>query len=399
MNQIKTISKQFPSFFNSQSGIQNIRIFTSLIAIVFINFIFLIKYTQRFTQYSLLLSIIITFVFVLLYFSRHKIPYNDKQNNLLTFSIVTGYIILSIALFLIIPQSVLNVDRFSVITSFWDSFFNSEYVYFSKSVEGNMPGPMPFYFILAFPFYLTGELGYFSMLGLLTFVIILKYSKVASKNLFIGTLLVVLSAFYIWETISRSNIFLNSNLVLFAILFFGNTLKMKKNKHILFNGILIGLLLSTRNVLIIPFIVLFLYALKVKIYSFTDTAKIAVVVLIAFGFTFLPFVVNHFKDFKVMNPFIIQSTYLMPTWLSLTCVLFTVTTVFFTKCFRDVVYFSGLYLFITILVYFLHQIFIEGFENVIFQNKADISYFILCVPFFIFYLLSVDNQISERPEN
>lgn len=353
------------------------------------------KYSERVTDYSILISILISVVYLIFIYFIPKNSLTLKQNKLLSGVIIALYLISSIIVFKAIPQLALNVDRFSVITSFWENYFNSEYVYFAKSFHGNMPGPMPFYFILALPFYLTGELGYFSLMGLITFILIIQYSKLGEKKILSATILLVTSAFYIWETISRSNIFLNSNLVLFAILFFGNTLYLPKNIHILINGVIIGLLLSTRNVLIIPFVVLFLYAIKSKSYSLFHMIKVSVIILFTFALTFAPFVVNHLYEFKQMNPFIIQSSFLMPTWLSLSCVFISVSSIFFTKSIRDVVFFSGLYLFITIIVYLIFQIFTVGFDFAIYQSKADISYLILCLPFFIFYILSIKVEMNS----
>ncbi len=376
----------------------NTRRIISISAILFINYIFLMKYSDRVTQHSFLISVFLSILYFLFIYYLPKNSLTDRQNKLLIGLIIAGYIILSIFVFRLIPQLSINVDRFSVITSFWDSYFNSEYVYFAKSFHGNMPGPMPFYFILALPFYLTGELGYFSLMGLITLVLILKYAKLDVKSILSGTILLMFSAFYVWETISRSNIFLNSNLVLFAILFFSKSLNMNKNKHILLNGIIVGLLLSTRNVLIIPFVILFLYALKCKIYSFIDTIKISVIILLSFGLTFAPFVLNHWDDFKEMNPFIIQSSFLMPTWLSITCVFLSISTVLFIKSFRDVIYFSGLYLFITIVIYLFYQTVTVGFENAIYHSKADISYLILSLPFFLFYILSNETETIKHTD-
>ncbi len=372
----------------------NVKIITSVLAVVLINFIFLMKYIERIAPYSILISALISAVYFLFIYFLPKNSFTDKQNKLLSGIFIAVYLILSIILFSVIPQLTLNVDRFSVITSFWDSYFKSEYVYFAKSFHGNMPGPMPFYFILALPFYLIGELGYFSLMGLITFVLIIRLSKLDSQSMFTGIILLIFSAFFMWETISRSNIFLNSNLVLFAILFFSNSINMDKNRHILINGVIVGLFLSTRNVLIIPFVVMFLYVFKTKIYNLIDIIKISGIIIFTFGLTFVPFVVNHWDDFKVMNPFIIQSSFLMPAWLSITCVIFSVSTVLFIKSFRDVIYFSGLYLFITIVVYLTYQVLTVGFDNAIYQSKADISYLILCLPFFLFYIISNKSQSS-----
>ncbi len=371
----------------------NLKITSSVFAFILINFIFLMKYTERLFQHSILISLVISAVYIIILYFLQINTFQNRQNILFLSLILTAYFIFSIFLFRLIPQETLNVDRFSVITSFWDSYFNWEYVYFAKSFHGNLPGPMPFYFILALPFYLIGELGYFSLMGSIIFLVVLIFSKLSVKSILSGTILLLISAFYVWETISRSNIFLNSTLVLFAIIFFGKSVNMAKNKHILLNGIIVGLLLSTRNVLFIPFVILFLYALKSKIYSIFDTIKISVVILVTFGFTFVPFVVNHLEDFKEMNPFIIQSSFLMPSWLSLACVFLSISSVLFTKSIRDVIFFSGLYLFFTIVIYLLYQIFKVGFDNAIYHSKADISYLILCLPFFLFYIITSEIKL------
>ena len=115
-----------------------------------------------------------------------------------------------------IPVETLKVDRWSVISSFWDNYFGNKYVYFAKSNMNNPPGPMPFYFILALPFYIIGELGYFSILGIVLFFGLLNYKKLNTNLQTTALLLVCSSIFYLHEVICRSNIFLNSTIVLFV---------------------------------------------------------------------------------------------------------------------------------------------------------------------------------------
>jgi hypothetical protein len=64
----------------------------------------------------------------------------------------------------------------------WDNYFSGEYVYFAKSNFGNPPGPMPFYYVLALPFYAVGELGYFSLLGIVVFVLLLRFARVPRRS-------------------------------------------------------------------------------------------------------------------------------------------------------------------------------------------------------------------------
>ena len=164
------------------------------------------------------------------------------------------------------------------------------------------------------------------------------------------------------------------------------------------HSIIFGLLLSTRNVLIIPFIVLFLYILKNKIYSLSDFLKISVIILITFAVTFLPFVINHFQSFLKINPFIIQSSFLMPSWLSFGCIIMTSISFYLVKQKDEIFFFSGFFLFLTILIYFFYQILMNGFQNTLFGSKADISYFILCVPFLLYFLLKENRKNDKQSD-
>jgi hypothetical protein len=366
---------------------------SSLLIIVLINLLFLIKYVERVTDYYLILTLLISVGYYLIYRFRNCFHTSEIIKKQLFYGVILCYIGLSVYLFYKIPQSSLNVDRYSVITSFWDSFFHSNYVYTSRSHQGNLPGPMPFYFILAFPFYLVHELGYFSLMGLVVFAAILTYSKRPINNQLSGLFLLACSAFYGWETLSRSNIFLNASLILGSCIFFMNTLTLERKKHIVLHGVIIGLLLSTRNVLILPYIVLFLYVLKNRLYTIREVFQIGLLVIITFALTFLPFVINHFQSFLEINPFIIQSSYLIPSWLSLICILLTFSSYFFLKQKEDVFFYGGLFLFITVLIYFIYQIQKHGFINTLFGSQADLSYFILCVPFFLYYLTNAENRI------
>jgi hypothetical protein len=291
----------------------------------------------------------------------------------------------------IVPKESLNVDRWSVISSFWQNYFNDEYVYFAKSFASNYPGPMPFYFILALPFYLIGELGLFSFLGIVVFVLFAKKRGESFNYASISLLFIATSLFYIWEIYCRSNIFINGSLILFSIVYFFEKYTKSLNSNLVF-GIIFGLLISTRNVFVIPYIIMFLFALRTKKIDVKNTLFIGVISLSIFCLTFLPFVICHFEDFKIMNPFIIQSSFLMPFKYNLVFIFIAASLSFFCKNETDVYFYSGLTLFFTILFYFGYIIFNSGFNNAFYQSNADISYFILCLPFFIFHLFLSKKQ-------
>lgn len=366
---------------------QNIKINLSVFIFLFINFAFFVKYLSRATSYYLVVSFALITIFYFLLKFRNKIFLPKSSEKVIIYLMFFLFLVGSGFVFYKIPVETLNVDRWSVITSFWDNFFKDQYVYFAKSVAGNPPGPMPFYYILALPFYFIGELGWYSVLGFFVFYFILIYTKKSFEIRFLFLLLILISPFYLWEIMTRSNIFLNGCLVLFSIVYLLKSLEENFSRKIVFNGIIIGLLLSTRNVLVIPYIVVFLFALKNNRIKILETVYVGILSVIVFALTFIPFVWNHLSDFKIMNPFIIQSGYLMPTEYSIFCVLISYGSFWFGKEKNDVYFFSGLLLFFPIVLHYFYQISLHGFVETFFNSRADISYFILCIPFFVYYLV------------
>lgn len=116
------------------------------------------------------------------------------------------------------------------------------------------------------------------------------------------------------------------------------------------------------------------------------------ILIAVFAITFLPFVIGHFSEFLQLNPFITQSTALMPGWLSMSCVVLAAISYFLIRKPEDVVFYGGFFLFVTIAVYGIYQIITVGWHHAYLKSRADISYFILCVPFFMMYLMFDTNS-------
>lgn len=360
---------------------------TSFFLFLVVNFLFAVKYTERLSSFYLIISIVLIVFYSLIWRYRSSFSFSQSKLHIVNLSALTLFVICSIIVFFKMPQESLNVDRWSVISSFWDNYFSNQYVYLAKSHLGNYPGPMPFYYVLALPFYLIGELGYFSLFGIIAFLGVLKFNHVTGSKQTLTIILLCSSTFFLWEVVSRSNVFLNGSLVLFSILFLFKTIEKKIPYLVIWNGILIGLMLSTRNVFVIPYIVAFLYILKFKELSIKEVTQIGIITILTFGLTFLPFVYNHIEEFKVMNPFIIQSDFLMPQYLTFICVVVSSLFVFWIKSREDVYFYSGIALFLTISVYFAYHLINSGFSQSFFNSKVDISYFILSLPFLMYYFL------------
>ena len=363
----------------------------SLSLFLFINLIFSIKYLSRVTHFAVPISLLITSFYFLLFKYQDKLQVFAKN---LKFANILGFAVLVVTSYFIfqkVPVETLNVDRWSVITSFWDNYFAGEYVYFALSHMNNYPGPMPFYYVVALPFYLLGELGYLSIIGLLAFILLLKVLNKPLPTQTAYFIIIATSPFLLWEIVGRSNIFFNSTLILISIVYFFKTIE---KKNLLWNGIIIGLLLSTRNVYAIPYVVVFLFALKNRDISIKYTIIIGIIAMLTFAATFLPFVIGHFDDFLKMNPFIIQSSYLMPFEFSFACIILSFLSYFVVKARHDVYFYSAIILFITIVLHFVWMSMQHGMYDAFYNSKADISYFILCVSFLLFHIISL--QSSSR---
>lgn len=357
----------------------------SLFIIVFINFLFLLKYSKRASQYYILISSVIIFfqLFLIQYFE--KVFSFLKKIKISPLLILITISIISLIVANKIPLENLKIDRWSVTSSFWDNYFKDLYVYNAKSFDGNNPGPMPFYFIIMLPFYFLKEYSYITVIA-----IFLLYSKIRkSKERELFTILVISSVYIYYEIIARSNIFFNSTLILISLFYFFN-----KNKSIVLNGIIFGLLLSTRNVFVIVYGITFLFSLKKDIQSFKYLFTIGLISVLTFALTFLPFIYNHYNDFLKINPFIIQSSALLPFNYSITCIIASLFLVYFIKNNLDVFFYSGIALFLTISIYFLYWIFNIDLETAFFNSYADITYFIFCVPFFMYYYVKTKNPVS-----
>ncbi|SDG47190.1 hypothetical protein SAMN04488027_10293 [Psychroflexus sediminis] len=360
----------------------------SLFILLVVNFIFSYKYLERIVDFPLLLSVVLSSIYFLILYFPQRFLQNFKESQIknINILILICFSLICIYVFSKIQVESLNVDRWSVITNFWDAFFRGEYVYLSTSNVGNPPGPMPFYFIIAFPFYLLGELGFMSLTGLFAFYILCLYQKINPYKIFICLIFICLSAFYLWEVVSRSNVLLNSTLILLSIVFFENFKKFNYFK-IIISSLIVGLLLSTRNVFAIAYIIYFMYLLLSKKISFLKLVLLTIFSILFFSLTFLPFVYNHFDDFFVMNPFIVQSSFLIPFEYTIMFLIIAFLSSLIAKSFQDSIFYIGINLFISIFIYSVYLIINSGFVEAYEGSVIDISYFIFCVPFLLYTIL------------
>jgi hypothetical protein len=263
--------------------------------ILLINILFAYKYLGRYTNNVVLIMIpLVLFYFFVLKGLRFNL--SKRTSFIITLIALVGFVAFSLIILDKISLDTLKVDRWSIISEFWNFAFQNKYPYYAKSFDGNPPGPMPIYFIIALPFYLIGELGYIPITGILLFIVLLHLNKVSGQKLIAAVVISIGSVFCLWEIVTRSNIFFNSVLVLLVL---GNFIKLGKKQKIrfYFNAVIAGLLLSTRSFFIIPYIVFFVGIAIRKEISIKMLLGYVVIGFTSFIVSFLPLVLFFLDDF------------------------------------------------------------------------------------------------------
>lgn len=353
---------------------------TAFSLLLVINFFFSWKYLDRFTEWSLLLSFALTLVYIASWILAARLPYR-KIYTWFAAVIVLSYAAGMVLAFEKFPVSGLNVDRWSVISSFWENFNQGLYPYKARSHMGNYPGPMPFYFILAYPFLSLGELGYLSIAGFLLLAFLLLRMK--NMTAVFSLVFLVTSPLTAWEILSRSTILVNTTLVLLYVILLLRY-RIDRPLSLFLFAIAGGLLLSTRSVFILSYLFLVILFLKNKEFSVWKIAAGGLTLMLVFVLTFLPFVLPFPGEFREMNPFTIQSSFLIPSGYIPLFLALTVAVGLMRGGEDRVWLFNGVIYFLVIFIYFVYCSFSAGIKEAYFGSAADISYFIFAVPFLLY---------------
>ena len=348
--------------------------------VIFINFLFVWKYGSRATEWAAAVAVLVAGAQVAWVVGASRIQISDKWARMIV--IAAGLALLTVAGVVTwkIPLESLNVDRWSVISSFWEAAGVGEYPYFATSHMGNPPGPMPVYFLLAWPFYLTGSLDLLSAAGYWLLLAWLYRSPGRAKVL---VPIFMSCVFMYWEVAVRSNIVTYAVLVLVALEYFRGRGEKSWGGNLILLAIVIGLLLSTRSVFALAYVTYFLAALKLKEMPFGRLVAFGSVALVAFLLTFLPLVLLWPESFGEMNPFLVQSSFLLPVWFIPGFFGLAAVSVLLIKRSEDVPLAAGWVLFLCILLYAIYHVSNSGFEEAFFGSKVDLSYFLLSVPFLL----------------
>ena len=229
---------------------------------LFIGFLFFYKYGSRISDWLTLLFIpygIIIYYYVFQLKGSIGSPQLSKW--LLIFSNI-ALVAASVVAFSYIDVHDLQVDRWSVITHYWDAYFAGENPYSSTSHMGNYYGSYPFYFILNLPFYLVGEIGWAPIISLLIFQGFIHW-KFQNFNLtFSAFVLSVASLCIPYEIVTRSTIFENSTFVLIALISLLHVWNSSDKWKLWAVAFCIGLLVCTRPIYGLVFLIAGIFLMR-----------------------------------------------------------------------------------------------------------------------------------------
>lgn len=365
--------------------------YIALFLFITINVLFYFKYFYR-------LSLVYALIAVGGYLCLNYIVFYLYKYSKLTFSVRfwTGVLILltigSGVVLHLMPKESLNVDRWEMIQIFWDAFLDGIYPYGVHSETGNYPGPMPIYFLLAYPFYKLDEIGWMTVTGIWIMFFYFKNSLDRNRLSLLMILLLSSLACY-WEIFARSTIFINA--LLFAIYYF-ELLKERKKIGISFYGLAVlgGILFSTRTVFVLPLIIWGVFVCIQKHVEIMQLIKWGITFMLTFALTFLPLYYMDPETFIRLNPFVTQGDVLLPFYYVIGFMWMAFVFSFFCKKTSDLIFYSGLSLFLTISGHIVYALFDGGIKAYL-TAGADISYYLFCVPFLLKTIVEKDNQVMS----
>ena len=354
-----------------------------------VNLLFVYKYSLMLTRHNLLICLLY-FVIINIFFARlwtgtaggHSVQRSGRTDLLITAMLVT-------ALFILMKQfdpSSIQVDRYTAIHQWLDRLLAGQYPYSAES----RPSALPFLFLLSFPFYLLGDPGLLQIAALLVFVVIARDRTLAPVPMTrLRVLLLVLSPAFLYELVVRSDLMSNVILVIFFGLILDKAMVTKARPALIFClGAFGGLVIATRLV-VLPVYMLFLARHRAA--RRKDIIRLVTGNILGFAAMTVPFILWDAGRFLGEGPFAIQSGYVSP-WVLVIVVPLTLLLCMRVDSLASVLEYSGTFLFLAVLLPFVESIIYNGWADVFFDDRFDISYFVFCLPFII---LSLDFHRRE----
>lgn len=358
---------------------------------LFINSLFVVKYTSRQTQFNeYMLTISYSIIIVLIIYLYNKVNLKHYYRFLYFFVIIT-FFVFTIYLNISIDGNTLNVDRWSAMEVGIRALLNGQYPYSAIDHLGGRTSNLPTLIFLGIPFYLLGNIGFLQSFSFILFSYIVFIAFNNYKDRLFCLLLLILSPSYLWEIYVKSD--LMSNFIIILMLMVIVQIKISKKERI--NPLILSFVstaaILTRLTAIIP-ITLLLFK---KFYNYSLKEKTLFIIVSLITITLFGYIclnkVSDFNHFKQHNPFELQNRQL-PFFISFITILIPLIYSFQISNLKLLIKSSVFFLLLPILLAMLINISNNGIYTSIFNSSFDISYLNIVMPFLLI-LLTYDYKI------
>lgn len=359
---------------------------------IFINALFVWKYAADYLQYPLMLSLIyIVIITIAIYLTLrgHRVNLSKSVQNKIYFSVVfLSACVLTIIMLQFDPARI-AVGRYPAMYEWITRLLSGEFPYASSA----NPSGFPFLFILAIPFYILGDLGFFQIFSFLVFALVIHLS--CSKNdlsRFRSILLLIAAPIFLFEIVVRSDLFSNMVMVMLYLLVFQLYGRERRSIFPVLLGLAGGLLLSTRGVVFIIYIIFFIFMVRENRFRY---GLFISSMLAGFILTLAPFLIWDAKHFVESGPFAIQLSYI-PVWVFILSIIASIACGLGIKTLKSIYTSISVMLFGIVLIAFVLSIINFGLTESVLGDRFDISYFSFCLPFLLMSLTITGEARLEK---
>ena len=352
-----------------------------------INTLFVEKYVSRITSYHWLVVIAYIVGGYLVIWLMTKLLSNTKHSSKIFISVLIVMVSVAIGLQYTVDPFSINVDRWSAIHNFLSGMLQGQYPYGQQTHLGGYGSPFPIWQILHLPFYAMGNVGL--SIVVVTLLFLLTIYRIYSNRiaLFASVLFCISPAFW-YEVAVRSDLI--TNMMLSAIIVEWLVYKnVKLTNHIACIGIMLGLMLSTRLIAVIPICVIYGYEFLQM--HWKKQCLFVLIIIGVFSLTMLPFVFWERSTllFFEYNPFILQTR--QGSWLVL--LIFAITAIgTIVRIGENTKYrlaVTGLLLTGLVVMAFIEKMWQHNQWTELFSSAFDITYLSIALPFYIMHLSQV----------
>ena len=355
----------------------------SLAVTAFISGIYFFKYISIYIGvWSFVITVAYLIAFIILFIGLDRI--HTEKFMWLTrrkLALIISFIIICAFVYITFVPRFGRIGRLPAIADWLDRLFAGKYPYNSAI----LPSGFPVLFFLSIPFYLIKNIGYLEVLGLGIFLFLILNTSKSPKENIVKLVIALICPVIMYEVVVRSELLGNMALTIMIILLAEKYLDEEKlNLKFFLFAILFGLVLSTRSVVGLTYIIYLPYKFR---YELLKGAAFTIIIITAFLLTLIPFIAWNSNAFFLYGPFAVQSIVsFIPMWLVMLVIVAALITSWGVSDIQEVFFASGIFLFLPAFFSMVHKFFAFGAYNSIVFDRFDISYLIFCMPFFILSL-------------